>query len=185
MASGAQMGHFFCARVGEQLKLRFVPFGDGGIEGNTLKCLQKIACNEATPRHVPADLRDTVYDAWEVARQDIYQEWNFATDPANIQPSIRPLFLRAAEQLRQHPPAGATQPEIDEAIEALEAPWGRRQEKALREVLDRERLEPQEISALLIEKVHELGLQPFIQPEPLPVIDEDEIHLICWMAVDR
>jgi len=39
-------------------------------------------------------------------------------------------------------------------------------------------------SAVLVEKVRELGLQPFVHPEPLPVIDEDEIVLICWMAVD-
>jgi hypothetical protein len=39
-------------------------------------------------------------------------------------------------------------------------------------------------SAALVEKVRELGLQPFRQPDPLPPIDADEIALICWMAVD-
>lgn len=184
MAMGAEKGHFFCARVGERLLLRFVPLGGEDIEGNTLKCLQKISCNEATPRHLPDDLRESVYAAWDRARRDIYDEWIFATDPANIQPSIRPLFLRAADHLRQHAPAGATQAEIDEAIEALEAPWGRRHENAIREVFKPEEEDPVEVSTALIEKVRELGLQPFIQPEPLPVIDEDEIHLICWMAVD-
>lgn len=185
MAQGAEKGHFFCARIGERLLLRFVPLADDEVEGNTLKCLQKIACNEATPRHLPDDLRESVYDAWEKARRDIYEEWMFSTDPANIQPSIRPLFLRAADHLRKHPPTDASQSEIDEAVEALEAPWGRRHERAIREVLEQEELETQAISAALIEKVHELGLQPFVQPEPLPVIDEEEIHLICWMAVDK
>ncbi|MHB8181700.1 MAG: helicase-related protein [Acidithiobacillus ferrivorans] len=185
MAQGSEKGHFFCARIGERLVMRFVPLGGEGVDRNTLKCLQKISCNEATPRYLPADLRESVYGAWEKARRDIYDEWMFSTDPANIQPSIRPLFLRAAEHLRQNPPAGVTQIGIDEAVEALEAPWGRRHEKAIREVLDQEGLESQEISAALMEKVQELGLQPFIQPEPLPVIGEEEIHLICWMAVDR
>jgi hypothetical protein len=35
-----------------------------------------------------------------------------------------------------------------------------------------------------VRKVKELGLQPFVQPDPLPVIEEDEIVLICWMAVN-
>jgi len=39
-------------------------------------------------------------------------------------------------------------------------------------------------SAAMVEKVRELGLQPFVHPQPLPVIDEEEIALICWMAVD-
>lgn len=184
MAEGTEKGHFFCAKVGDRMLLRFVPVDGNDVEDNTLKCLQKISCNDVTPRHLPDDLRQSVYEAWERARRTIYDEWIFATDPANIQPSIRPLFLRAAEHLRKYPPAALAQNEIDEAIEALEAPWGRRHENALREVLDQDGTEPQEVSASLIEKVQELGLQPFVQPKPLPVIDEDEIHLICWMAVD-
>ncbi|MCL6106031.1 MAG: hypothetical protein M1309_01570 [Actinobacteria bacterium] len=50
--------------------------------------------------------------------------------------------------------------------------------------MDQEGSESQEISVELLEKGQELGLQPFVQPEPLPVIDEEEIHLICWMAID-
>ncbi|MCL6106030.1 MAG: hypothetical protein M1309_01565 [Actinobacteria bacterium] len=76
---------------------------------------------QSAPPSAPAPAA-SVYEAWESARRDIYDEWMFSTDPANIQPSIRPLFLRAADHLRQHPPAGSTQAEIDEAVEALEAP---------------------------------------------------------------
>jgi len=55
-------------------------------------------------------------------------------------------------------------------------PWGGgRQPKAE---------DPTAASLALVDKVKELSLQPFIQPEPLPVIDKDEIILICWMAVD-
>jgi hypothetical protein len=51
-------------------------------------------------------------------------------------------------------------------------------------VFDPEADKPLAASAFLVEKVRELGLQPFVQPEPLPVIDEDEIALVCWMAID-
>jgi hypothetical protein len=40
-------------------------------------------------------------------------------------------------------------------------------------------------SAALVEKVRELGLQPFVQPEPLPPIQEEDVVLICWMSVDN
>ncbi len=176
--------------MGDRLSLRFVPLDGDEIERNTLRCLQKIHCSERTPRHLPDDMREAVYAAWEQARKDIYDEWMFATDPLNIQPKIRPLFRRAANHIREHPPPGYDQQQIDEAIEAIEAPWGMRHERILRNVLEGEGGESssdsaEEISVALMQKVQELGLQPFIQPEPLPVIDEDEIHLICWMAVDE
>ena len=40
------------------------------------------------------------------------------------------------------------------------------------------------VSSALLERVRKLRLQPYKHLEPLPVIDEDEIALICWMAVD-
>ena len=124
------------------------------------------------------------YEAWARARKDIYDEWMFSTDPANLQPRIRPFFRRAADHLRSHPPADVTQSELDTTIESLEAPWGVRIERAIKEVFDPGAEDGAPASAVLVEKVRELGLQPFIQPEPLAVIDEDEIALICWMAVD-
>lgn len=39
------------------------------------------------------------------------------------------------------------------------------------------------LSAALVEKIRELGLQPYQAPEPLPVIEEGEIQLVCWLAV--
>jgi len=184
IAGGPQRGHFFCARVGDRLFLRFVPTDGGDVVRNTLGCLRTITCKEDSPRHLPQDLADATYDAWAAARSDIYDEWIFATDPANLQPRIRPLFRAAADHLRAHPPVGVAQDELDEVVEALEAPWGVRIDRSIREVFSPEAEDPLGASAALVEKVRELGLQPFIQPEPLPVIDEDEITLICWMAVD-
>lgn len=184
LAGGPQRGHFFCARVGERVFLRFVPADGGEVVRNTLSCLRAITCEEDTPRHLPQDLAEATYDAWARARRDIYEEWTFATDPANLQPRIRPFFRAAANHLRAHPPAGVPQRELDQIVEALEAPWGVRIERAIREVFTPEAGDPLAASAALVEKVRELGLQPFVQPEPLPVIDEGDIALICWMAVD-
>ncbi len=29
----------------------------------------------------------------------------------------------------------------------------------------------------------DLGLQPSPPPEPLPEITEDDVHLVCWLAI--
>lgn len=74
-------------------------------------------------------------------------------------------------------------------LDSVLAPWGRRYERSLRQVWNEFRDEsdevegPQLLSAALVERVHELGLQPYQAPEPLPMIDEEEVQLVCWMAV--
>ena len=124
IAGGPQRGHFFCARVGERVFLRFVPAAGGDVVRNTLNCLRTITCAEDSPRHLPPDLAEATYAAWERARRDIFDQWTFSTDPANLQPRIRPFFRAAAEHLRRYPPSGVSQSELDATIEALEAPWG-------------------------------------------------------------
>ncbi len=175
-------GHFFCARVGTRVFLRFLPLDGSKIIRDTLGCLRLIACREDTPRDLAPDLQDRAYDAWQRARRDIWQEWTFATDPANLQPRVRPFLRTAAAHLRRYPPPGLTQEELDTLIEAVEAPWGVRIERQIREAMAGE--DPVAVSAALAAKVRDLGLQPFRAPEPLPPIQEDEIHLVCWMGVD-
>jgi hypothetical protein len=184
LACGPTKGHFFCARVGERVFLRFVPLDGSGLVRNTLSCLRTITCAEDTARHLPDDLKTAAYDAWTKARQDIYTEWMFSTDPMNLAPRIRPFFRRAAEHLRKYPPSEVRQNELDLLVEAIEAPWGLRHERAIKEVFDPESADPYVASAALVEKVREMGLQPFQQPAPLPPIQEEDVNLICWMAVD-
>jgi hypothetical protein len=183
-AGGRKRGHFFCARVGERIFFRFVPAHETEIVRDSLRCLSLITCSEDTERYVAPDLAERAYGAWEKARGDIHEEWMVATDPANFQPKVRPLFQKAAEHLRKHPPRALRQTELDTVLDSLEAPWGVRIEKAIREVFDPDAGDPYEVSKALVEKVRELGLQPFVAPTPLPVIDQDEIALVCWMAVE-
>jgi len=186
---GPEAGHFFCARVGDQVKLRFVPMEDEPVERHTLGCLRMITCSQDTERVLPNAMYAQAYDAWRTARRDIYDEWQFATDPANLHPRIRPLFRHVAEHLRHHPPTGMEQDELTEILESVEAPRGMRDENALREVWNRfhdendEVEEPKALSAALVEKIRDLGFQPWQPPEELDPIEEDEVKLVCWMAV--
>lgn len=179
---GAKKGHFFCARVGERLFLRFVPWGEEPVIKDTLSCLRLITCEEDTRRELPKESYDDAYPAWQKARRDIYDEWAFATDPANLQPRVRPTLRGAAEHIRRYPPPDMSQDELDRLTESIEAPWGNRIEKQIREAM--RSAEGVQASKAVAETVRRLGLEPFKTPEPLPPIEEQDIQLICWLAVD-
>ena len=117
------------------------------------------------------------------ARRDIYEEWTRATDPATLQPSVRPLFRAAADHVRMHPAAGLSVEERDRVADALEAPWGIRQERRLREVFVVDEVTPGEVTRRIAEVVSELGLQPWTPPEPLDPIEEEEVNLVVWMGI--
>jgi len=168
--------------VGNRVFLRFVPWSGKDPVRDTLGCLRLIACREDTARALPDDLAEGAYEAWQKARRDIFDEWAFATDPANLQPKVRPALRAAADNIRKFPPPGVSQERLVYLLESLEAPWGARIERAIREAM--EGLTGSAASASVTEKVKLLGLQPYRAPDPLPPIETDEIVLVCWMAVD-
>ena len=141
MVKGAHAGVFFCASVGERTYLRFVPTdGNWEFAGDVElilheigTCLRLIECDETTPRIVPAALEEAAFDLWEVARDDIWRSWMFETDPANLQPKVRPLNDRVAEFVRANRPPNDPSEQITRALDILEAPWPRREEILLRE----------------------------------------------------
>ncbi len=179
---GPNPGYFFCARIGEEVYMRFVPKNGEKTITDTLTCLTRIECNRETDREVPDEMRENIYNAWKNAREDMYRQWMEQTDPRNIEPDIRKLFRDVGQHLREYPPNDVTQKELEKTIASVEAPWGRRYERELRDVFDRD-LDAVEKSRQLIAKIEDLGLQPFEAPEPLPPIQKDEVKLVCWMVV--
>ena len=181
---GTRTGYVFCARVFDRVFMRFVPEDpEEDIERDTLTCLSVLSCTEETPRELPEEFAEGAFGAWERARRDIYEEWMRATDPATLQPRIRPLFRTAANHVRLHPADGLSVEERDRVADALEAPWGIRQERRLREVFTAYQDDPGELTRRIAEVVVELGLQPWKPPEPLDPIEEDEISLVVWMGI--
>ena len=106
-----------------------------------------------------------------------------ATDPATLQPNVRPLFRAAANHVRMHPAVSMSLEERDRVADALEAPWGIRQERRLREVFTPDQVTPGEMTRRIAEVVRELGLQPWTPPDPLDPIKEKEVNLVVWMGV--
>lgn len=178
---GARDGHFFCARVGDRVFLRFVPLDGQAVIRDSLTCLGLIGCTTETERYLPESMRESAYNAWERARHDTYEEWMFQTDPVNLQPKVRPLLRRAAELVRRYPPEGKDQSQIDEIANALEAPWGLKIENLIRQQMG----ETSNAAAAqrTAEEVKRLGLKPYLAPEPLPPIEVDDVELVCWMAL--
>jgi len=187
MAKGPRRGHFFCASVGNRTYLRFVPYGDGpgvAIIGEIGTCLRMIECREGTPRVMPLELKQTAYAAWERARQHIYDSWTHETDPANLQPRVSKLNREIAQFLRTHPPADMEQARVESCLDAIEAPCSRREENLLRAVFEAHYPSHAAKSRAIVEEVERIGLQPFAAPDPLPPIRPDEVHLICWLAIE-
>jgi hypothetical protein len=182
---GRVRGHFFCARVDDRVLLRFVPLDRSKpIERDALACLRTITCDPGTARVLPESLRESAYGSWERARTDILTEWAKASDPATLQPPIRPLFRQAAEHLRRFRPPEMTQADQIALIEALEAPRGMRDERALRKVFRPDGHEGEQSSREIARVVRERGFQPWKPPAPLPSIDAEDVTLVVWMGVE-
>lgn len=191
MVKGAERGVFFCASVGNRTYLRFVradewwtpQVGEQNIVGELGACLRLIECDEQMLRQVPAAIEDRIYDFWVAARDHILRAWTFETDPANLQPKIRPLNLRVAEFIRAHPPHDLSTGDVTRALNILESPWPRREETMLRQWFADEGRGGPDKAAALVRSILGTGLEPFIEPPVLPPIGPDDIDLICWMAL--
>ena len=196
MIKGSRRGLFFCAVVGaetefERTYLRFIPADDDWqpktgdtIERELGTCLRLIECDEDTPIWYPDTLRERVYDFWEVAQQDIRTSWMRETDPANLQPPVRPLNHRVAEFIRAHPPIDMSEDRMNRALDVLESPWPRREEIMLRGWFESAEYEGAFLSRSLIDQIMETGLEPTVPPPPLPPISQEEIELLCWMGIE-
>lgn len=141
---GRHTGVFFCAEVALAQEwrsfLRFLPALPGwrppaaaaAIVRETGTCLRLIDCTEEAPRHMPPELREGVFAFWERAVDDIMAEWDDLSDPAALQPPVRPLNREVAAFLRAHPPRDIPAERLAHALDVLEAPWPRREEALLR-----------------------------------------------------
>ena len=192
--SGAdgRAGYVFCVQVGDwpQPLFRYVePRGGAGEANEPLVVAETLAClDRARPPHgfeEPRVLDDESYrgafDAWEIARSDIVQRWNFLADKAKLEPKVPPALRRAAETLRSYPPAELTQDEIDRTIDAICAPYPERIIRTFRVAMAAE--DPAEQASNVLSVVRSLGLEPYRPPQPLPEITPDDVHLVCWLAL--
>ena len=184
MVKGDRNGYVFCAVVADRVYLRFVPSdAEQPIVTEVGTCLRFLECTEETPRVLSEEMALGAYAAWQAARENILDAWTFETDPANLQPKVRRLGREVAEFLRANPPSDVESARLHRALDAVEAPWSMREEKQLRAAWEREFLSRTEKAQHLIAEVERIGVEPHHAPEPLPPIEGDDIHLVCWLAI--
>ncbi|MBB5140536.1 hypothetical protein HNP84_010304 [Thermocatellispora tengchongensis] len=193
-AGGAQPGLVFCARIGDHSRpwFRYVPLNDDFtitcneqghpvVIDDTLSCLD--AADPGGPE-TPAELVEAVYQAafpaWAHAKRHILATWMHNADPANLQPPIPRVMRDAAELVRQY--GAHLGDRQDELVERFQAPYSPRIQRALREGLAYQGTVRQRVDHLA-ELADRLGLVRQTAPEPLPPIREDDIHLVCWIAI--
>ena len=192
MVKGVRSGMFFCAVVGKRTYLRFVAATEewevSGADDAMLRevgtCLRLIECEPGMPASLSAIVQERVYDFWEAAQADIFAEWSRETDPANLQPKVRPLNHRVAAHIRSQATLDLDGAKVTLALEILESPWPRREEVLLREWFGEAKDTGAAGVGTLIERVLATGLEPVKPPPPLPPIELEDIEVLCWLAVE-
>ena len=198
MARGKRRGLFFCAEVGEEPNknartyLRFVAANEDwsvsraedAVVRELGTCLRLIECEPESDTWFPNKLQECVYEFWDVAQEDILEDWTYETDPANYQPKVRPLNLRVAGFIRDNMPLDIEEERVRTALDILESPWPRREEIMLRGWFQDVSREGSNLSRFLIQQIIDTGLEPVEPREPLPPITRQDIHLLCWMGIE-
>lgn len=185
--AGAEPGFVFCARVADhpRPKFAFVSYGDPSaptVSENELTCLAAAHSTADTERHLSPEMHGLAYEAWAAARSRLYQSWLESTDPRNLQPRVPKAMREAIALLTTNPPPEQPQAEIERTIRSLQGAYGPRDQRTIREAM-RASDSPVEAAEAVITAVRELRLEPPRPPEPLPVIAEDDVHVVCWMAI--
>lgn len=183
---GAEPGFVFCARVGDHPDpvFRYVHWADPEspvVVADTLAALSHAQAGPDTGRVLSEGTHEAAYAAWAVAKDDVHRQWMVATDPRNLQPEVPRVMRDAAEAVRANP-AGWDVAKVDRLVETLESPYSERVRREVRQAF-RASADPVEQVLALEDVVGRFGLRAPEPPVPLPVIDPDDINLVCWQAI--
>lgn len=183
---GDKDGYVFCAKVGDskQPLYRYVDASgpETEINGDVLTCFSWAQCEQAEPRVLSVEMMTGAYPAWERARNDILEWWIKNTDPASHQPNI-PKAIREAVGILRDPRTGLTSDHTHNLIDILEAPYETRIRTMVRKLVEEYRHDPRAFARNIDHLVREEGMTKPEAAPAFPLIDIDDIHLICWMAI--
>jgi superfamily II DNA or RNA helicase len=199
-AGAQQPGIVFCARIADHPKpwFRYVPLtpelcletdgtGQPVVIDDTLTCL---AHAEPGSPDAPSIFEDytaghaaynAAFDAWAAAKAHIHDAWMFNADPANLTRPVPKVMRDAADLVRAY--GAHLGDRQDDLIARLEAPYAVRIQRAVRDLLNDGTLTEREKATRLLELADHLGLVRQPAPQPLPPIDPEDVHLICWNVI--
>jgi hypothetical protein len=188
-------GYVFCVRIGDSVKpwFRYVPvhddwtirYTDEGahvVSSDTLISLRVADPEDSVAdRWLPDDVYDRAFDAWEVARNNVFAEWTELTDPNAFQPDLPLAFRDAYSLVLQRGRYLGRDAQIDLANRLRSVPSAK-VSRQVRGALNQGRTDEERI-ALVSEVLDEAGIVPPPPRDPLPNVEEHEIRLVTWMAV--
>jgi hypothetical protein len=188
-------GYIFCVKIADNSKpwFRYVPVDDDWsiqyseqgeplVSDDTLMALRVGDPQKATTeRWLPGEVYDRAFDAWEVARQSVYEVWQGLTDPNAFEPDL-PLSFRDAHAL-VFEKGGYLGREVQiELANRLRSVPPVKVSRQVRRALNQGRTDEERIK-LTEEVLDEAGITEPPRREPLPTVAKHEVRLVAWLAV--
>jgi hypothetical protein len=186
--STGEPGVFFAMRTGPMdgaprgyRYWRYVEAATGELVDSDLEILRRIDPDGGTPADVDGIDLET---AWTTAAASVVAEHNRRANPRAAQDAIGPAQRFALELLRDPTvilPEGAERAAEALAVERSSAV--RRELNGIASETHEERISRNEAARRIVELVDHLGLQP-VRLDDIPTeIDEENLGVVCWMAV--
>ena len=148
-------------------------------------CLRLIECEPHTPPECPDDMKDRVYDFWDVAQRDILADWTYQTVARNVEPRVRPINRLVSKFIRDNTPLGVDNDAKTRALNIVEQPWVYRDEMMLRKWFKSDERKGAAHAKFLIGEILKTGIWPAAPAPLLPPISIDDVELLCWMGIER
>jgi hypothetical protein len=196
--SAGKKSFVFCARVGEHPTPRFavVPVdeswhverndaGDVIVNRETLIALSAGDPGSADrARALGEDAYDAAFDAWAEAQKLIHEDWNKLSDPNAFMPEVPASFQRAA-QIALENPAEMSVEQVQDLLGRLNTNPPKRVRDKVANILANPELNAALKQREILELLEDNGIQPKSNAEAFPPADLDDVHLVCWLAVDK
>ncbi len=189
-------GFVFCVRAGDYPRPRFcsVTTGEDGeaVVGTAVYGCLGLAqppkeptverAGPSTMAPAPRDLDDGLLDrafrAWDLARGHLVEQWNSEGD---VRAELPLAARRAADLVREHGERVLDRRVADNLVKSYRAPHDHRVLKDIRIALGASENPADQVRALeVVAQRH--GLEPPVEPEPLPPINSDDLHVVAWVA---
>lgn len=188
-------GYVFCVKIGKSAKpwFRYVPAnddwslrltedGESIVSNDTLISLRVAdPQNSSAERWLPEGVYDHAFDAWEVARDNVYSAWKELTDPNAFQPDL-PLSFRDAYSLVLRKGGYLGKDAQISLANRLRSVPSAKVARQVRGALNQGATDEQRIG-LITEVLDEAGITAPPPREPLPDIEPHEVRLVTWIAV--
>jgi hypothetical protein len=137
--------------------------------------------HESTPRELSDEAYSKAFDSWQLAKNSIFLDWNHLADARNIGTKAPASFRKAFDYI-SHNCTFLESEDLTNLLRRLSAVPSRKIELAVGRALTQE-ASSDVIIKNIIQILDDGGIQAPPKPEPLPAVNEHEVRLVVWMAV--